>query len=68
MSDDTANDAKRLLAMAISEDQMCGYCTGDCEACQGDAEEIIAKVSGELREWKHRHPIANLFPFKGGPE
>lgn len=29
-------------------------------------DRLIAKIKADaLREWKHRHPIANLFPFKG---
>lgn len=50
-TDYTADDAKRLLAAGIADDQACGYCNGRCASCQQEAAEVIAKIRAEvLRE------------------
>lgn len=50
-TDYTADDAKRLLAIGISDDRACGYCTGGCGSCQQEAAEVVAKIRAEaLRE------------------
>ena len=50
-TDYTADDAKRLLAAGIADDQACGYCNGECASCQQEAAEVIAKIRAEaLRE------------------